>query len=140
MCEAAIYGYHGMAVNVTDGRHTYLSSPKSADNHSCNIYTAMPTTFCSFLGGGMEKEIECGLYLERTDYPLFKGVYEITPEEYGKFLCEAFDYWYNEGKLRTSIRYNLAISIFTRIGSWGMQQRIALESCCPILFAISFSA
>src|SRR5690606_27972289 len=33
------------------------------------------------------------------------GVYEITPEEYGNFLCEAFDYWYNEGKPRTSIRF-----------------------------------
>ncbi|GAA0135096.1 sulfatase [Paenibacillus sp. YSY-4.3] len=70
--EAAIYGYHGMAVNVTDGRHTYMRSPKSVDNHPCNIYTAMPTTFRSFLGGGQEKEIECGRYLERTDYPLFK--------------------------------------------------------------------
>lgn len=33
------------------------------------------------------------------------GVYEITPEEYGAFLCEAFDYWYNNGEPRTSIRF-----------------------------------
>lgn len=33
------------------------------------------------------------------------GVYDITPEEYGDFLCEAFDYWYNEGEPRTSIRF-----------------------------------
>lgn len=25
------------------------------------------------------------------------GVYEITPEEYGSFLCDAFDHWYNNG-------------------------------------------
>lgn len=33
------------------------------------------------------------------------GVYDITPEEYGNFLCEAFDYWYNEGEPRSSIRF-----------------------------------
>ncbi|WHX50114.1 anaerobic sulfatase maturase [Paenibacillus woosongensis] len=33
------------------------------------------------------------------------GVYDITPEEYGNFLCEAFDYWYNGGDPRTSIRF-----------------------------------
>lgn len=33
------------------------------------------------------------------------GVYDITPEEYGAFLCEAFDYWYNNGNPRTSIRF-----------------------------------
>lgn len=33
------------------------------------------------------------------------GVYDITPEEYGRFLCEAFDYWYNDGEPRTSIRF-----------------------------------
>lgn len=33
------------------------------------------------------------------------GSYDITPEEYGQFLCEAFDYWYNDGQPRTSIRF-----------------------------------
>lgn len=33
------------------------------------------------------------------------GSYDITPEEYGYFLCEAFDYWYNNGEPRTSIRF-----------------------------------
>ncbi|CEG28489.1 anaerobic sulfatase maturase [Bacillus sp. B-jedd] len=33
------------------------------------------------------------------------GVYDITAEEYGEFLCEAFDYWYNDGNPRTSIRF-----------------------------------
>lgn len=33
------------------------------------------------------------------------GIYDITPEEYGDFLCEAFDYWYNNGEPKTSIRF-----------------------------------
>jgi len=33
------------------------------------------------------------------------GTYDITPEEYGDFLCEAFDYWYNNGNPETSVRF-----------------------------------
>ncbi len=32
------------------------------------------------------------------------GSYEITPDEYGDFLCEAFEYWYDEEYPRFSIR------------------------------------
>ncbi|MFD2118027.1 anaerobic sulfatase maturase [Paenibacillus yanchengensis] len=32
---------------------------------------------------------------QQIDQP---GSYEITPEEYGNFLCEAFDHWYNDGQ------------------------------------------
>lgn len=39
---------------------------------------------------------------QEVDFP---GNYEITPKEYGAFLCEAFDYWHNDGKPRTSIRF-----------------------------------
>ncbi|RYL97968.1 anaerobic sulfatase maturase [Sporolactobacillus sp. THM7-7] len=41
----------------------------------------------------------------RSQQPDKPGVYEITPEEYGEFLCEAFDYWYNDGNPRFSIRF-----------------------------------
>jgi uncharacterized protein len=33
------------------------------------------------------------------------GKYLISAEEYGQFLCEAFDYWYNKGNPRFSIRF-----------------------------------
>jgi uncharacterized protein len=33
------------------------------------------------------------------------GKYLITPKEYGDFLCEAFDIWYNDGKPEMSIRF-----------------------------------
>ncbi|QSO47489.1 anaerobic sulfatase maturase [Alicyclobacillus mengziensis] len=31
--------------------------------------------------------------------------YLITPEEYGQFLCDAFDIWYNDGQPKTSVRF-----------------------------------
>ncbi|MBU9712589.1 anaerobic sulfatase maturase [Bacillus tamaricis] len=33
------------------------------------------------------------------------GKYEITPKEYGDFLCEVFDHWYNNGKPQFSERF-----------------------------------
>jgi uncharacterized protein len=33
------------------------------------------------------------------------GKYRITPKEYGDFLCEAFDVWYNDGHPITSVRF-----------------------------------
>lgn len=32
------------------------------------------------------------------------GRYDISPEEYGQFLCEAFDYWYQDGHPTISVR------------------------------------
>ncbi|WP_462413638.1 anaerobic sulfatase maturase [Neobacillus sp. Marseille-QA0830] len=34
-----------------------------------------------------------------------QGHYLITPEEYGDFLCDVFDLWYNEGEPDVSIRF-----------------------------------
>lgn len=39
---------------------------------------------------------------QQIDHP---GVYEITPREYGDFLCEVFDEWYNAGKPEISLRF-----------------------------------
>jgi uncharacterized protein len=33
------------------------------------------------------------------------GVFLITPKQYGDFLCEAFDVWYNDGHPKTSVRF-----------------------------------
>lgn len=80
--EAAIYGYHGMAVNVTDGEYTYLRAPKAADNHPCSIYTAMPTTFRSFLGRQGMESIEAGRFLPYTRYPVFRLPVSVPGEPY----------------------------------------------------------
>ncbi len=39
---------------------------------------------------------------QQTDKP---GKYLITPEQYGRFLCEAFDIWYNDGDPKISVRF-----------------------------------
>lgn len=67
----ALYGYHGMVVNITDGQYTYFRAPKEG-NQPCCEYTAMPTTIRHYLGVDCPEKIETGRYFKRTKYPLFK--------------------------------------------------------------------
>lgn len=69
--EYVLYGYHGMAVNVSDGHYTLFKAPNK-DNKPCYEYTCMPTTIRKFLGENVEKEIEMGRYFKRTDFPLYR--------------------------------------------------------------------
>ncbi|MGG3926977.1 anaerobic sulfatase maturase [Metabacillus fastidiosus] len=70
--------------------------------------------------GNVTKAVEMLKFFESEDFPFIQfipcmdfraqeidrpGVYDITPAEYGAFLCEAFDYWYNGGEPRLSIRF-----------------------------------
>lgn len=49
---------------------------------------------------------------QKVDQP---GLYEITPEEYGDFLCEAFDCWYNDGNPVISERFfDNMLSVYVR--------------------------
>jgi len=41
----------------------------------------------------------------RAQEPNKPGQYLITPEQYGHFLCEAFDIWYNDGNPKRSVRF-----------------------------------
>ncbi len=41
--EAALFGQHGAAVNVTDGRHVYMRYPEDVRGGEINQYTLMPT-------------------------------------------------------------------------------------------------
>lgn len=70
--DVILYGYHGMAVNVTDGEYTYFRVPSSYDNYPCYIYTAIPTTLRRYLGTSIENQIEAGRFLKYTNYPVFK--------------------------------------------------------------------
>lgn len=49
---------------------------------------------------------------QRIDQP---GEYDISPGQFGDFLCEAFDYWYNDGDPVISVRFfdNL-LSVYAR--------------------------
>ena len=41
--DYALYGFHGMHVNITDGKYSYMKSPLSYDNRPLYDYTLMPT-------------------------------------------------------------------------------------------------
>jgi arylsulfatase A-like enzyme len=45
--EAALFGYFGGAVNITDGRYTYFRYPGDLDSQEVYQYTVMPTHLAS---------------------------------------------------------------------------------------------
>lgn len=69
--EYAVYGAHGITVNITDGRYTYFRAPKP-DNSPLNEYAGIPTTIRHYLGEQNPSEIEMGQFLERTPFPVYK--------------------------------------------------------------------
>lgn len=69
--DYALYGVHAMTVNVTDGRYTYFRAPVS-DNQPCFEYAAIPHTIRHKMGTECPEKIECGRFLPRTAYPVFK--------------------------------------------------------------------
>lgn len=46
--DAAIFGYFGNSVNVTDGRHVYMRESTTQDNGPLHAYTLMPTNMRGF--------------------------------------------------------------------------------------------
>ncbi len=69
--DYALFGYHAMDVNITDGRYTYMRAPVPS-NEPCFEYAAIPTTIRRYLGADRPADIECGRFLARTDWPVFK--------------------------------------------------------------------
>ncbi len=69
--DYALFGYHAMDVNITDGRYTYFRAPVPG-NRPCFEYAAIPTTIRRYLGADRPADIECGRFLVRTDWPVFK--------------------------------------------------------------------
>ena len=69
--DYALYGVHGMTVNVTDGRYTYFRAPVEG-NQPCFEYAALPHTIRKKMGSDCPEKIECGRFFARTAYPLFK--------------------------------------------------------------------
>lgn len=72
--EDVIFGYFGMAMNITDGRHVYMRNPVNDDAGPLYAYTAMPT-------GGLNRwyprevydRVEMGRYFAHTyNLPLYK--------------------------------------------------------------------
>lgn len=70
--DALVYGYFGMATNVTDGRYTYFRNPLDADA-TVYAYTAMPTQFHGFIPREQLAQAEMGRFLGHTyNIPLYK--------------------------------------------------------------------
>lgn len=72
--EDVIFGYFGMAMNITDGRYVYMRNPVNEDAGPLYAYTAMPT-------GGLKTwyprevydKVEMGRYYGHTyNLPLYK--------------------------------------------------------------------
>lgn len=57
-----------------------------------------------------------------------RPVYKITAQQYGQFLCEAFDVWYNEAKPKISVRFfdNLLLAYLGR-----EQEMCTHRTTCP---------
>lgn len=70
--DTALYGWHGKAVNITDGKYTYFRAPTNEDNYPCYVYCAMPSTIWRYMGKNCLDKIETGRFLRHTDYPVFK--------------------------------------------------------------------
>ncbi len=69
--SSALFGYHAMAVNITDGRYTYFRVPVPS-NKPCYEYAAIPTTIRKILGIDCPEKIEMGRFISRTMYPVYK--------------------------------------------------------------------
>jgi arylsulfatase A-like enzyme len=70
--DSLVYGYFGMAMNATDGRHTYFRNPVQPDA-TVYAYTSMPTQFHDFMPREQLAQAEMGRFLGHTyNIPLYK--------------------------------------------------------------------
>jgi hypothetical protein len=67
--EAALFGYFGGAVNVTDGRYTYFRYPGDLESQEVYQYTVMPTHMASLFTAE-----ELSTATLSPPFPLTKGV------------------------------------------------------------------
>ena len=70
--DSIIYGYFNMALNATDGKHTYFRNPHAPDARAY-AYTAMPTRFHDFMSREELAQAQTGRFLSHTyNIPVFK--------------------------------------------------------------------
>jgi len=72
--QDAIFGYFGMALNITDGRYVYMRSPVNADAGPLYAYTAMPVAgWQQWYPRDSYDQVEMGRYFTHTyNLPLYK--------------------------------------------------------------------
>jgi arylsulfatase A-like enzyme len=73
--DAALFGWFGMPVNVTDGCYTYFRAAVHEDNQPLYRYFLTPTRFARYNLPGKEfyTEAEFGHYLPWTDFPVIRA-------------------------------------------------------------------
>ncbi|MDD7045064.1 MAG: sulfatase [Peptoniphilaceae bacterium] len=69
--DYALFGYHGLQMNVTDGRYVYLKAPNKL-NKPLFEYTTSLSGIRGYLGKGKEDIIETGNFIKRSKYPVYK--------------------------------------------------------------------
>ena len=81
--DAALYGWFGMQVNVTDGAHTYMRAAASAENAPLYLHYQMPTTYSyhSLPGAGIFRDAEFGRFLPYTDMPVVRARADVPRPE-----------------------------------------------------------
>jgi hypothetical protein len=74
MRKDGLFGYFGMAVNITDGRYVYLRNPVHADGGPLHAYTAMPVQGLNrWFPRDVNERMEMGRYFGHTyNLPLYK--------------------------------------------------------------------
>lgn len=76
--DAAIFGYHGCHVNVTDGRYVYMRGPRPVNNRPLYEYTLMPTHIKSIFSVEELQDVELV-----EPFPFTKGCKTLKVEGLG---------------------------------------------------------
>lgn len=69
--DYAVFGYHGMDVNICDGQYKYLRAPV-ASNQPLFEYCAIPYSIRRVMGKDNPEAIQMGRFLPWTNYPVYK--------------------------------------------------------------------
>ena len=69
--DAAIFGYHGNRVNITDGRYIYYRTSRTRDNQPVYTYTLLPTARIGFKSG-LEEATSAPPFAFSKGMPLMK--------------------------------------------------------------------
>lgn len=67
--QYALYGVHGLSVNLFDGRYTYMRGGRK--DKKIYEYTTSLTTIRNWLGKEQASEIQAGYFLEDVNFPVY---------------------------------------------------------------------
>ena len=73
--DAALYGWFGQTVNLTDGKYTYFRAPATEENQPLNRYFLTPGSFSmrAVCHKNFYDQAALGHFLPYTDYPVIRA-------------------------------------------------------------------